>query len=48
MNRSDKLAKLLQEAFPEQGPPAGADERILHDASTVMKQNQAANKQPIP
>ena len=44
MNRSDKLYQLLQDTFPEEGPGTGADERILHDASTVMKQSHSATK----
>ncbi len=36
MSRSDQIHQLLQQAFPEEGPGTGADERILHDASTVM------------
>ncbi|MFC1764164.1 hypothetical protein ACFL6U_19085 [Planctomycetota bacterium] len=45
MNRSDKIVELLREAFPEERPQTGADERILHDASTIMKQSHAATKQ---
>jgi len=32
-------------AFPEEGPGTGADERILHDASTVMQQSHSATRQ---
>ncbi|MGB2864974.1 MAG: hypothetical protein WBC05_16730 [Sedimentisphaerales bacterium] len=42
MNRSDQIHQLIQDAFPEEGPGTGADERILHDASTFMKQTQTA------
>ena len=45
MNRSDQIEQLIQEAFPEKGPGTGADERIFHDASTVMRQTQTAARQ---
>ena len=44
MNRPDKIVQLIQEAFPEEGPGAGADERICHDASTFMKQTHASTQ----
>ena len=48
MNRSEKIEKLIQEAFPVDGPKTGMDERILNDASTVMKQACAAAAQRHP
>lgn len=45
MNRSDQIEQLMQGAFPEEGPGTGADERIFHDASTVMRQTQTAARQ---
>jgi len=44
MNRSDQIHRLIQEAFPEEGPGTGADERICHDASTFMKQTHASTQ----
>lgn len=48
MNRSEQIEQLLQEAFPGDGPETGMDERILSDASTVMKQASAAAAQTRP
>ncbi|MHC4316674.1 MAG: hypothetical protein ACYSW3_29880, partial [Planctomycetota bacterium] len=45
MNRSEQLRQLIRAAFPEEGPGTDADERILHDASTIMKQSHSAIKQ---
>ncbi len=46
MNRSEQMKQLLQEVYSSNGPGTGMDERILNDASTVMKQACAASQPP--
>jgi len=45
MNRPEQIERFILEAFPLDGPATGMDERILNDASTVMKQACAAAEQ---
>jgi hypothetical protein len=45
MNRPEQIEQLIQEAFPGDRPETGMDERILSDASSVMKQACAASAQ---